>query len=92
MYPHGDFDWKDGGHLAFLTWEPGSDIEIPTPETGTICQCGLALCYHRGDNPLAYRRNECMGYQPRYTQRELDRNDPSIYFKGDTDKPCCGNR
>lgn len=37
----------------------------------TICECGLAKCYHEGDNPLAYRPMSrsghlpCPGYSPR---------------------------
>jgi hypothetical protein len=36
----------------------------------TICECGLAKCYHEGSNPLAYRRQDglpplCMQYKPR---------------------------
>jgi hypothetical protein len=32
----------------------------------TICECGLAKCYHEGSNALAYREpHPCRGYTPR---------------------------
>jgi hypothetical protein len=35
----------------------------------TICECGLAKCYHENHNPLAYRYQDgkvhCGGYTPR---------------------------